>query len=438
MLLAAIIILILLGLAIIAVGLRGRIVRHGPTCRACTFDLSGLATPLVTCPECGQSLALPRAVRPSLRRVSLTPLLSGAVLLLAIVGLMVAAGSGRLTSPAVQARLPQAVLRAEARFGGFELAKAALDEMLVRMSNNEVDQEALRAWALTALAIQADRHRAWLVGWGDIIVHARESGQLSDAQWAAYGMNGVSTELVVRTPVERAGTLRAFVNVFADRLGPPTRLSTLVHARVAGARVVGIPSVVESVDVAVPMFAGAQNGRLFRFAAPDVMGSGRAEIELELDVRWESDGRSLGYPKVMRTVSCPITIVERGQASVAAVRPAVDLATAVHASEFEVQDSITAPSLTGRLYVDSIPVPIACAAYIRLRGGQEVPWFKSVFRGNMGTSGGELRLPRTVFPGETVDLILKPDRETAEWAFDIHEYADTEIVIRDIPLTIAN
>ena len=37
MLLAAIIILILLGLALIAIGLRGRVVLHGPTCRACVL-----------------------------------------------------------------------------------------------------------------------------------------------------------------------------------------------------------------------------------------------------------------------------------------------------------------------------------------------------------------------------------------------------------------
>ena len=65
---------VLIGMCLLAVGLRGRRVNDHPVCRRCKFDLVGLYPDAGRCPECGAPLS-GRAVRRGVRMYR--PLLAG-------------------------------------------------------------------------------------------------------------------------------------------------------------------------------------------------------------------------------------------------------------------------------------------------------------------------------------------------------------------------
>lgn len=69
------------GALLLTLGLRGRRLNNHPACATCTFDLSGLASP-TRCPECGQDLSKPKAIRAGIRTRRPRLAIAGAALLL--------------------------------------------------------------------------------------------------------------------------------------------------------------------------------------------------------------------------------------------------------------------------------------------------------------------------------------------------------------------
>lgn len=81
---AALLALVLTGAALLVIGLRGRRDGRDPHCRRCGYNLTGLdrAAPEARCPECGDGLGGPRAVRMGRRARRGRPLAWGATLFL--------------------------------------------------------------------------------------------------------------------------------------------------------------------------------------------------------------------------------------------------------------------------------------------------------------------------------------------------------------------
>ena len=213
MLLAAFIILILLGLALIAIGLRGHVVRHGPTCRACSFDLSGLATPLVTCPECGKSLALARAVRPSLRRRRTISLVMGVLVLggLGAAGVVVSRAS--FASPPVQGMLPAWVLTLELKYASPGLGTAASSELCTRIQKRAIDDASVRSFVAWGLEAHADPQLPWTVAQADVVEIAKAVGAIDDAMWVRYLEQVVHLSVYAPKVVRKGSTVLMGVTV---------------------------------------------------------------------------------------------------------------------------------------------------------------------------------------------------------------------------------
>lgn len=76
--------LLLVGLATIALGWRGRVIDDHPHCRGCGFDLFKLYPAAATCPECGRALHRHGAVRIGGRAKRRGVIAAGAVLLVRI------------------------------------------------------------------------------------------------------------------------------------------------------------------------------------------------------------------------------------------------------------------------------------------------------------------------------------------------------------------
>jgi hypothetical protein len=82
--------LLVAGIALLALALRGRVTARGRFCRKCRFDLRGLAHD-AACPECGRDVNRAGGARPDLRAFRRWPAAGGATLLLLSAGVLLTA-----------------------------------------------------------------------------------------------------------------------------------------------------------------------------------------------------------------------------------------------------------------------------------------------------------------------------------------------------------
>lgn len=90
MILTGVIAVLLLGLVLLVMGVRGRRINDHPVCRGCRFDLVGIYPAVQTCPECGRGLRS-SMVRTGVRRRRRRMAILGGILTLA--GVIAAAGA---------------------------------------------------------------------------------------------------------------------------------------------------------------------------------------------------------------------------------------------------------------------------------------------------------------------------------------------------------
>ncbi|MFO0782122.1 MAG: hypothetical protein U0636_00375 [Phycisphaerales bacterium] len=212
------------GLALAGWGVRGTVLRVGPTCRRCRYDLAAstiAASPAVRCPECGADLAAPRAVLPHLRRRRPLAMLLGVMGLASACVLGLIVGSSRFASPAVQAALPNWALMLETRWSP-QLEVPALNELASRVPSNALPQADLDALVQRALALQADRSQPWEPAWGSLVESAHTSARLAPADWATYARQALELTVAARPVVQAGRKLPAKVESRATRLGQGT------------------------------------------------------------------------------------------------------------------------------------------------------------------------------------------------------------------------
>jgi hypothetical protein len=221
----------LVGAVLLALGLRGRLIHAGPTCRRCGFDLSGVRA-AGKCPECGADLSASRAVRAGLRRVRPVVTMIGLLLLIASVGSGIAyrasAGNVRLN-----AYKPAWLLSFEAQSNQTTRASAALDELLLRANANALPKGIVERLATEGLRQQADASAVWLPQWADLVIAARNAGAIDDERWGEFLRNGVRFELVARPRVRQGGMASVQCRVTAPRLGSGAATVQMRFTRIA-------------------------------------------------------------------------------------------------------------------------------------------------------------------------------------------------------------
>lgn len=199
-------VLLVLGIAsagLFGLGVRGRRIPTGPSCRRCRFSLVGIYPGQTCCPECGIAFDRRRRVRTSRRVVRLWLVVpSGALLLLCASAAGYRLG---LENPDFQIEIkhhkPAKLLCLENKYGDDERAGAALQEMQRRLRAGELTTRGMRSIARYVLAIQADEQRKWETHWGDFMETARRKGLLEDSYWARYMIESYRPTITPRAAV---------------------------------------------------------------------------------------------------------------------------------------------------------------------------------------------------------------------------------------------
>jgi|GEM_PF-3582644 len=193
------IIVLVFGILIFGLSLRGRVSEHGQYCKKCKFNLDGLSfdSEDAKCPECGRDIHDETCRRIKLRRRSRIGLVFASITLILGIGIVTVGSAGKTS--VIIAAMPDWIVIQLTEFGNDE----ALDELIVRTSLVPSIMSASN-WdhAIEAgLAIQADQSITWDLRWGQVLFDALNSNQMSDAQLEEYFTNGYQLELRVRDRV---------------------------------------------------------------------------------------------------------------------------------------------------------------------------------------------------------------------------------------------
>ncbi|RMH25269.1 MAG: hypothetical protein D6692_11465 [Planctomycetota bacterium] len=183
-----------LALALLILGLRGRVIARGTFCRKCRFDLAGLDA-AGACPECGATLDADKATKSHLRRRS--PWLVAVAVLLLAGGIALPIAGGRITTTNLYQKTPAWLLLPMERLG-FD---GALTQIAVRSRSERFSDANWEDLIARALAHQADRSVPWDPRWGDVLAEAIADQRLNEQQLAAYFRNGITTVVTFRTQI---------------------------------------------------------------------------------------------------------------------------------------------------------------------------------------------------------------------------------------------
>ncbi|HWE97211.1 MAG TPA: hypothetical protein VG269_24845 [Tepidisphaeraceae bacterium] len=190
--------LLLVSLALLTLGFRGRRTDDHPVCRRCGFDLFGKPPESVRCSECGAELNRRRAVRLGNRRHRPMVVLLAMPLLLGAFSLL---GTLRwVTIHRAQAihYLPVWWLTNELNGSAGQNRDDALAELDRRLLLGKLSAAQVARIAGRALAIQADATLPWSVAWGDFVEHSQDRGVLAAELWRRYVRQTVTGGLTVR------------------------------------------------------------------------------------------------------------------------------------------------------------------------------------------------------------------------------------------------
>ncbi|GJM17866.1 MAG: hypothetical protein DHS20C14_00790 [Phycisphaeraceae bacterium] len=177
---------VLIGLALLALGIRGKRVSSAPHCAACRFELSGLPDPIWShrCPECGTGLGVGDAVTSGLRARRTAWIIAGAALF--FIGAALHPWAAALTGGSSYRWRPFSMLTIEAQLSPGTPTSPALAEIERRANTGTLTAAQWGRFAELALEIQADPGRPWNTLWGDLFTIADLKGHTTDEQFMSY------------------------------------------------------------------------------------------------------------------------------------------------------------------------------------------------------------------------------------------------------------
>jgi hypothetical protein len=450
-----------IGVLTLWLGLRGRRVDQHPVCRRCAYDLVGLPADRAACPECGNDLRRPRAVRTGNRRRRRGLLALGALLLLPGIAALALLGWVATRGTNVQSYKPVWWLVSEADGPDAAVRAAAFAQLTLRLNQGKLSEKQVRGIAERALELQADDARSWDPAWGDWVEQAQVMGWLPDDQWQRYVDRGINVRIKVRAAVRRGDVLPYRIEV-PTRLGRSGLYRFRVFAHEPRFEFPGVsqpPRIgrMESLDLEVGRAWQAPlnvDGVLWLKAIPfDQLADGRRTLRLPLDLAVypaDSSGQRgqspTGSPIVRKQLS-PEAAWELLPADTPSFRKVAGrslrdtLRGSLAASVWHERDD---DSVGVSLVVRNPPVPLSFDVWIRA-GSKE--W--KVGSGYIRQGGGTLDLggaPRFRTPGrgsaaiipgfnhDEVDVILRPSAREVARSLDGTELWDVDVIVPDVPV----
>ena len=176
-----------LGLFLLILGLRGKRIDDHPFCRKCKFNLTGRNEQSNNdCPECGNDLTKPKAVRIGQREKRRG--LIGVALFVMLFGITAIGVKGYADATNVnwQHHKPVWLLMREANGVQGIISDQAIDELIRREAAGLLDQDDESAFIDLLLTNQADRSHNWRTEMGDVIEKRWVSGNLDRSLWGQY------------------------------------------------------------------------------------------------------------------------------------------------------------------------------------------------------------------------------------------------------------
>jgi len=225
---AALLVAVALGAALVVFAWRGKRVNDHPICRDCGFDLESIYPEKITCPECGAGLKRPKGVRIGARRKRWMTLVVGLLLIAMPTSLIVAGVAAVLTGSDIARYTPVGVLLLQGRYGDSAASAAAAKELMRRESSGTLSAAQLDSGVQVALDIQEDLSRPWSPEWGDLIETASVNGTLSDSDKARFQKNAAVIELECRPKVSAGGVLPVRTKLKEARIGSGTQMQGMV------------------------------------------------------------------------------------------------------------------------------------------------------------------------------------------------------------------
>ncbi|MDB5295803.1 MAG: hypothetical protein JWO31_1786 [Phycisphaerales bacterium] len=439
---------------------RGRRVDDHPLCRRCGFDLTGTLGRSERCPECGQELEGPRAVRYGHREPRRAVLVPSVVLLSAA-----AAWLGVLTYVTVRGvdpiRLAPAWWLSTRLSGQVGPSRAAeLAEVARRAGYGSLPADSEAALVRQALDVQADVNLPWDPNWGRLVERARSGGRVADDQWGRYAAGSLALWLEARPRVRlgdrlplrvRAGLARRGDVGFALAFAPPSEVSLgqvsatmSIRESAAGHEYSGNSDAgwvdalnytgVDAVPIAAAVSADAR----------PTLGTRPASIELSLHPKVSGGGPAT--QPAHRPVSGALLRLQTSFELLAADRPTVTTGpdranpslvgwSPAFAPGGCYGDGYRPPEVVVRIGIDVARMPVVLRAVVSaggtVRGRSDD---MAVWRAGEGGEQGIIVRSATPLPGR-VDVRLESAPDLAARTVEVDRVWTGSVEFRDVPVT---
>lgn len=484
---------IVIGIALLTFGLRGRRVNRHPSCRGCGFDLSGTLPDGVTCPECGAGLKRDSAVRIGQRRRMWSVASIGAVLILLPLSGICVTVYAVLTGADIHSYKPTGILLWEAKGDNAQTLAAVAKEFSKRRQAGKLDSATIGRVVDTALAIQGDPDRPWSEDWGDFIEMVNLDGDVTDEQMQRFRNQCVSLACDVRPRIAMGRPLpikisheeirlssgsmvfaQAFISsAFLDgqplepQIVPPgvtDEFSMLNYAIPNQSMGAGFPIWADMVSGdsspwGMGMTMSMQMGEVPMLGLPDDIAPGDHELRLVLSVRgqevdmnsgfgWENQSEENDAAQHIVTLTSRFVVTPTDEAGIEVIEPTAELEAEIRDVLSPVSGWVYDAGFGGRqaqisLQGGAVPCGIAFDAFLRV-GGKQVALGPVLRAPRSGTAAASpfppgmmsTDLSASIGKADITDatLVLKPNPALALRTTEITRVYGGEIVIESLEI----
>ena len=426
---AALLVAVGLGTALLVLGVRGRRIDDHRLCRKCGFDLTGKPDESRLCPECGADVTISKGVRVGNRKPRSGLLWASVAMLVpaAVVGTLVVWGIA--TGVQWLHYAPVSYLMKQASSGDSARRTPSLLELKTRYDHARLAGSSWDRVADAGLAYQGDLSKPWDTAWGNLLERARADGRLSDDRWKRYARQACAdvVTLVLR-PVARRGDAVPFTLVEQT---PRVAAMSALTVSIQNCLVTPV-SATMSKDVGMDIYSigsGSSCGSTMAVTAfPASVPTGQQQVHATGRVRVSVRG-SVGKTFLAdEPLDLPGSFVLN-----AADRPSVQLvADPSKAEAIRAAMKFTPPTPGGNnamVYVNGTPVGLSFGIFVRDKSRHETR--ESSIACPAGTTNHGYGIYTPGWPvGEAVEVIFRADPSAAAATVDTTTAWDGQIVIR--------
>lgn len=435
---------LIVGLALLALGLRGRRIDDHALCRKCNFDLTGLSAS-GRCPECGSDLSTPHSTRTGNRRRRRAALIPGLLLTLAALGLGGALGWAKASAFNWNTIKPEWWLASDAHNAATSISDAALAEFASRLSAGKLSAPRATSLANEALSRHADPDSAWSQGWAEYLELASFKNLLSDSQLAAYVRAIPILTMSGRPNAVQGQRWFLQLHVRANRVAVQTRF--ILARRLLAFSIDGVAQKDTPPGTSLTALSGSGSSGI---ALPISATPGPHTIT----ARWSLTVQE-GYTQTTTPLasweqefSIPLDILPPGTSTVTLLhddtaRPAIERCITTRRNSVS-GTAGAALTVMGDIYFESPPIPMAFDVFWRYPDGAAPDGLREVLLSTITTTAGggtfgnmyQGTLPPG-FAADHVDIILRPSPAAAAETETLTQIWDGEITLRQVPVQLS-